>query len=61
MPDSAVPRIPLRDFFRNPVETGFRISPDGRFIAWLAPYERRLNVFVRPVAGGTSGGEVRTA
>jgi dipeptidyl aminopeptidase/acylaminoacyl peptidase len=46
------PRIPLRDFFRNPDETGFQISPDGRYLSWLAPYERRLNVFVRPLAGG---------
>jgi dipeptidyl aminopeptidase/acylaminoacyl peptidase len=45
-------RIPLRDFFRNPEQTGFRISPDGRHLSWLAPYERRLNVFVRPVEGG---------
>ena len=51
MPDPGTvraPRIPLRDFFRNPAETEFRISPDGRFIAWLAPFERRLNVFVPP-------------
>jgi dipeptidyl aminopeptidase/acylaminoacyl peptidase len=46
------PRIPLRDFFRNPDETGFQISPDGSYLSWLAPYERRLNVFVRPLAGG---------
>jgi dipeptidyl aminopeptidase/acylaminoacyl peptidase len=46
------PRIPLRDFFRNPDETGFLISPDGSYLSWLAPYERRLNVFVRPLAGG---------
>jgi dipeptidyl aminopeptidase/acylaminoacyl peptidase len=46
------PRVPLRDFFRNPEQTGFAISPDGRHLSWLAPYERRLNVFVRPLAGG---------
>ena len=45
-------RIPLRDFFRNPEQTAFQVSPDGRHISWLAPYERRLNVFVRPVTGG---------
>ncbi|MCC7040073.1 MAG: S9 family peptidase [Burkholderiales bacterium] len=48
----AARRIPLRDFFRNPEQTAFTISPDGRHLAWLAPWERRLNVFVRPVAGG---------
>jgi dipeptidyl aminopeptidase/acylaminoacyl peptidase len=46
------PRIPLRDFFRNPERTAFAISPDGRYISWLGPYERRLNVFVQPAAGG---------
>jgi len=46
--------IPLRDFFRNPEQTAFRISPDGRYLSWLAPYERRLNVFVRPIGGGTA-------
>jgi dipeptidyl aminopeptidase/acylaminoacyl peptidase len=46
--------LPLRDFFRNPSETAFRISPDGRYLSWLAPYERRLNVFVRPIEGGAA-------
>lgn len=40
------PRIPLRDFFRNPERAAYTISPDGRFLAWLAPFERRLNLFV---------------
>lgn len=38
--------IPLRDFFRNPEQTGFKISPDGRFISHLAPWGSRLNLFV---------------
>ena len=46
--------LPLRDFFRNPEQTAFRISPDGRYLSWLAPYERRLNVFVRPIGGATA-------
>jgi len=46
------PRIPLRDFFRNPVRTGYQISPDGNWISYLAPYERRLNVFIMPRTGG---------
>jgi dipeptidyl aminopeptidase/acylaminoacyl peptidase len=45
-------QIPLRDFFKNPEQTGHQISDDGGYLAWLAPYERRLNVHVRPVAGG---------
>ncbi len=46
------PKIPLRDFFKNPEKTGYQISPDGKWISYLAPYERRLNVFVMPRAGG---------
>src|SRR6185436_184178 len=48
----AAKQIPLRDFFRNPEQTGHQLSEDGKYLAWLAPYERRLNVFLRPLAGG---------
>ncbi len=44
---------PLKDFFRNPEKTGFAISPDGNYLSWLGPYESRLNVFVRPIEGGS--------
>ena len=43
---------PLKDFFRNPERARFAISPDGKYLSWVAPYENRLNVFVRPLAGG---------
>jgi dipeptidyl aminopeptidase/acylaminoacyl peptidase len=48
------PQLPLRDFFRNPEQTAHQLSPDGRHLSWLAPYERRMNVFVRPTAGGAA-------
>jgi len=44
--------IPMRDFFRNPEQAAHQISPDGKYLSWLAPWERRLNVYVRPFAGG---------
>ena len=50
----AAPLIPLRDFFRNPEQSGFEISPDGRNISFMQPYQRRMNVFVQPRAGGTA-------
>ncbi len=46
------PVIPLEDFFRNPETANYKISPDGRHFAFLAPYETRMNVHVRPVEGG---------
>jgi len=39
--------IPLRDFFRNPDQAVFRISPDGKHLALLKPYQNRMNLFVR--------------
>lgn len=44
--------IPLRDFFRNPDQTAFTLSPDGGTLAFLAPWEGRLNVHVRDLATG---------
>ena len=43
-------QIPLRDFFKNPVAEGFTISPDGKKIAWLAPWKDRLNIFVKDLS-----------
>src|SRR5215468_17901 len=48
------PVIPLRDFFRNPEQSNFQVSPDGRSISFQQPYERRMNVFVQPRAGGAA-------
>ena len=44
--------IPLEDFFRKPERIMLRLSPDGRFLAYLQPYERRLNLVVRELDGG---------
>src|SRR5260221_3969851 len=50
--DAIPPQIPLRDFFRNPQAAGFSISPDGKYLAVLEPWNNRLNVWVEPVEGG---------
>ena len=47
-----IKRIPLRDFFRNPERSSFQISPDGATLAFMQPYQNRMNVFVQPRAGG---------
>lgn len=51
-PQAVVRRIPLEDFFRNSQEAAFQISPNGRYLSYMAPYADRMNVFVRPVEGG---------
>ena len=51
MPVSAElpPLIPMRDFFKNPVEAGHDISPQGDHIAFLRPWESRMNIFVQKI------------
>lgn len=44
--------IPLEDFFRNAQEAAYQLSPDGRFLSFMAPYEDCMNVFAKPTAGG---------
>ena len=41
------PLIPRRVLFGNPEKTGPQISPDGCFLAYLAPQDGVLNVWVR--------------
>jgi dipeptidyl aminopeptidase/acylaminoacyl peptidase len=40
--------IPRETFFGNPERTGAQISPDGKWIAFLAPVDGVLNVMVAP-------------
>ena len=37
---------PLKDFFKNPTKSSYDISPDGKHFAYLAPYKKRMNIFV---------------
>ena len=48
---TAAKYIPMRDFFKNPVESDHEVSPDGKYISFLASYERRMNVFVKTPGG----------
>lgn len=41
------PSISVEDFFKNPEKRTFRLSPNGEFIAYMAPYENRMNIHVR--------------
>lgn len=45
------PQVPLRDFFKNPEQTNFQLSPDGRFISFTKPVDNRLNIHVMPRGG----------
>jgi len=47
--EKMVPLIPMKDFFKNPEKTAFTLSPDGEHIAFLKPWEARLNVHVQKI------------
>lgn len=48
---AATQTLPMRDFFRNPEKAGFEVSPDGKSIAFLQPWESRLNIHVQTRGG----------
>ncbi|MBK7028289.1 MAG: S9 family peptidase [Bacteroidales bacterium] len=39
----------VEDFFKNPEKSGFELSPDGKYYAYMAPYMRRMNIFVQEI------------
>ena len=41
--------IPRQVLFGNPERVGPQISPDGTRLAWIAPHQGVLNVWVAPV------------
>jgi hypothetical protein len=57
MTSSLIPRAQL---FGNPTRAQGQISPDGRWLSWLAPERGVLNIWVAPV-GDMRGARVITA
>jgi dipeptidyl aminopeptidase/acylaminoacyl peptidase len=45
----SVKKYELEDFFKNPEKSRYQISPDGKHYSYMAPYEKRMNVFVQVV------------
>lgn len=52
--NSSVREIPLRDFFKNPEKTFYRVSPNGKYISFLAPFNDRLNIFIQQIGSEES-------
>ena len=49
---NSLKNIPLKDFFKNPEMSSFQLSPDGKHISYMKPWEdgdRMMNVYVRPI------------
>jgi len=41
--------VPLKDFFRNSEKTRYTLSPNGEYLAYLAPYKNRMNIHVQKI------------
>lgn len=39
--------IPLEDFFRNPQKIDVKLSPNGKYLSYMASWKNRLNIFVK--------------
>ncbi len=39
----------VEDFFKKPSRTNFKLSPNGDYISFMGPYERRQNIFIQKV------------
>lgn len=48
-PAAAVPLIERAKLFGNPSKIAAAISPDGRWLSWIAPRDGVLNVWVAPI------------
>ncbi|MGD8401238.1 MAG: S9 family peptidase [Bacillota bacterium] len=46
-PVLAAAEIPLRDFFRNPQQSGVKLAPDGEYLAFMQPFQNRMNLYVQ--------------
>ena len=45
-PGVAPKRYEIKDFFGNPERSGYQVSPDGKTLSFMAPFERRRNLHV---------------
>jgi dipeptidyl aminopeptidase/acylaminoacyl peptidase len=49
-PAAGTALIERAKFFGNPTKAGARISPDGKWLSWIAPLDGVMNVWVAPLA-----------
>ncbi len=47
--ESTTALIPRADLFGNPEKTNPTISPDGQWLAWIAPHHDVLNLWIKPL------------
>ncbi len=42
-------QIPIEDFFRKPQQSGYRLSPDGKYYIYRAPVNGINNIFIQEI------------
>src|SRR5688572_3798529 len=47
---TGVPLLPREKIFGNPTKVQGRLSPDGKWLSWIAPRDGVLNIYVAPAA-----------
>ena len=52
--DKGTYKYSVEDFFKNPEKTGYQLSPDGNYFSFLAPFERRMNIFIQKIGATTA-------
>ncbi|MSU49440.1 MAG: S9 family peptidase [Opitutus sp.] len=52
-PGTPVPELPVATFFQSPLIASLTFSPNGKYIACLVPFERRMNLAVIDLEKGT--------
>lgn len=40
-------QIPLRDFFKNPESSAYQLSPNGKYLSYLSPFNKRMNIHIK--------------
>ncbi len=41
--------IPVREFFKNPEKANFDLSPNGKYLSFLAPHQDRMNLHIQEI------------
>ncbi|GAC41475.1 S9 family peptidase [Paenibacillus popilliae] len=49
--DKGIAPIPVEDFMRSPDSLDYKLSSDGTYLTYMAPWENRANVFVKNMGG----------
>lgn len=44
--DKNIPKIEVKEFFKNPEKIYFKLSPSGKFISYLKPHSGKFNLYI---------------